>query len=1080
MEDDPMNGNSYDSDDTEIEILPGDPRLVGAPPGRVSGAPHEPYAVVAFDPATQNLLNRFNVPWGVIWEISRLITNKKISWHHITPGILSKLGKLNSEAVPMLFDLLKLPREGDPLVWAELDLEHAAMVEGACRGLGCYEGPCILPDGTPVEFPAGWFGGKIEQTATLIPNPASPDKFSLVLDKMALGRSFQCSRRLGSRRIIRIRKSKMADILRDTDATRFLQRHGFVICGRVFRLVFPKDGGAYLAEFEEDYGRAGTHEDHLHRLTFSTFISLFNNPIYNSSQSLSKWASRFQLIFSTSHPVLTFAKENIHFFDDIVAPGHENVRKPPAEMIMTDGCGYMNSTALRMIANVMKLEVRPVAVQGRIYGSKGIWMLHPDHQTDNEGQPPTIWIRHSQRKIKFSANPNPLYAKVDPSHYVFNMLRYNTLTSPSRLSMQTINNMAENGVPHQVFVNLMSEGVNALVEPLTDWNSRNAMANLLTTVSNQGRVLSARAIRLAGASSRAFGFSRLERTDSMDSTADSVASTNSSPIDEFGPGIDIVIDEDDRYRNQSEVERIPAHLIDAIRRNPISGLPREPSEAILGMVEAGFHPQKSDFLYDQLRIFMKWVVETYVKEYHLPVKESAEAFIVPDPFGILDPGEIYFYSSHGYVDGLQLKTHIIKGPVLVGRNPTRVGSDIRKFTAIDRKDGYPTFLQQYTEYKDVIILSVKGPRSPASYLSGGDYDGDTAYIHWRRDLVDPFHDAPLLVPPSGFLGLNFESTIERVSDWLDRTAVLNPTQRMHMTTEAIGLSFRDRTVGQYSQMHDGAVYAFGYNHRETVRLAFMFNTCLDGIKTGLRVKKEVYETDKRMYLRPLPPCMAKASREPRGETGGSNTVHRNRHPSLKGFVLDRLMEAGTALQNAALKRYEDIPKVRQFCDPDFTAVHEEAHDAVLRLVKYQPLENPKYLELKEFRKIVNDTLDEYKDLTALMARRAKGKNKMLSAERYAKIEEITRRFHNPEQTARYHTKDEVKRFMAATAYTYCVHRGGVSPISQEYAFHMAYTTLLLIKAEANHHIYQTVTAGNTPFLAVDQRAVNAANSSTAW
>lgn len=100
---------------------------------------------------------------------------------------------------------------------------------------------------------------------------------------MAVGRSCQFSRRLGSRRLIRVRKNKSADISRNSKAAQFLQTHGFVICGRVFRLVFPKEGGAYLAEFNEDYGRTPTIEDS-NRLTFYDYIGLFNNPIYNSSQ----------------------------------------------------------------------------------------------------------------------------------------------------------------------------------------------------------------------------------------------------------------------------------------------------------------------------------------------------------------------------------------------------------------------------------------------------------------------------------------------------------------------------------------------------------------------------------------------------------------------------------------------------------------------------------------------------------------------------------------------------------------------------------------------------------------------------
>jgi hypothetical protein len=52
--------------------------------------------------------------------------------------------------------------------------------------------------------------------------------------------------------------------------------------------------------------------------------------------------------------------------------------KPPAEKIMTDGCGYISGAALTTIMRVMKYSSRPTAVQGRIAGAKGMWVLHPD------------------------------------------------------------------------------------------------------------------------------------------------------------------------------------------------------------------------------------------------------------------------------------------------------------------------------------------------------------------------------------------------------------------------------------------------------------------------------------------------------------------------------------------------------------------------------------------------------------------------------------------------------------------------------------------------------------------------------
>lgn len=78
------------------------------------------------------------------------------------------------------------------------------------------------------------------------------------------------------------------------------------------------------------------------------------------------------------------------------------------ESIMTDGCGWMNYTALQqsMLAFVVtvssflklsSLEVAiatnsnfPVVVQGRIGGAKGLWVLHPAEEHRSPDEPPKI------------------------------------------------------------------------------------------------------------------------------------------------------------------------------------------------------------------------------------------------------------------------------------------------------------------------------------------------------------------------------------------------------------------------------------------------------------------------------------------------------------------------------------------------------------------------------------------------------------------------------------------------------------------------------------------------------------------
>ncbi|KAF9641820.1 hypothetical protein BDM02DRAFT_3194495 [Thelephora ganbajun] len=38
-------------------------------------------------------------------------------------------------------------------------------------------------------------------------------------------------------------------------------------------------------------------------------------------------------------------------------------------------------------------------------------------------------------------------------------------------------------------------------------------------------------------------------------------------------------------------------------------------------------------------------ISSYILSFHIPTPESLEAFIIPDPFGILEPDEIYFHAN---------------------------------------------------------------------------------------------------------------------------------------------------------------------------------------------------------------------------------------------------------------------------------------------------------------------------------------------------------------------------------------------------------------------------------------------------
>jgi RNA-dependent RNA polymerase len=285
--------------------------------------------------------------------------------------------------------------------------------------------------------------------------------------------------------------------------------------------------------------------------------------------------------------------------------------KPPPEKIMTDGCGFMNGAALLRIMKQLGLETRPSAVQGRLAGSKGLWILHPEDRDPTA--PPRIWIRDSQKKIHL-----PPFQELSRAHKIFDHLAPARVTA-HRLSKQSIVNLSHNGVPSHTLVELMEQALDEEVKRLTDWDSPSAMQGLWKAIQQAGNVSGMRTQRLAGRISRAIGLSGREFRRNDDDEA----------------YVDELID------SSSDIHDASA----TAGRNNYSGIPLSMHECALELVQAGFHPLKSQFLYEKLLTVLKAVVESHVKEFRIGVAQAVEAFIVS---GILD---VFFRLMYCYSQG---------------------------------------------------------------------------------------------------------------------------------------------------------------------------------------------------------------------------------------------------------------------------------------------------------------------------------------------------------------------------------------------------------------------------------------------
>lgn len=117
---------------------------------------------------------------------------------------------------------------------------------------------------------------------------------------------------------------------------------------------------------------------------------------------------------------------------------------------------------------------------------------------------------------------------------------------------------------------------------------------------------------------------------------------------------------------------------------------------------------------------------------------------------------------------------------------------------------------------------------------------------------------------------NFEQevkTVEELGIELGREST-EAGQRAFQEHLLMGLC--DSQVGLYSYFHDNAIWKHGYNHPNSILMAYMYvphilfavlrqvysssrgNTILDAGKTGLSLKRDVYEAHERVFGHPRP------------------------------------------------------------------------------------------------------------------------------------------------------------------------------------------------------------------------------------
>ncbi|KAH9486232.1 RNA-dependent RNA polymerase 1 [Psilocybe cubensis] len=910
------------------------------------------------------MLDNNLIAWGTQYELARGVANGAWTWANVRENIAKLQGK-SADSAYRVRSVLRgqenmLKESIDLSLWQELDREQDAIFENQGAGLGLNQSN------------QNWYGGQIQQLARLI---GENGNYKIILEPMEKRRSHRFARFYGSRRFLQLRIPEQTLQKESHQVVKFLTR-SFVLCGRIFVPFHSKEGSLYMVETDQNYGRLSMDFfGDQYRMPFCKFIN-WHNPLAepkNYNQTITKYATRFAIGLSNSVPALEFQAKNIIFIDDITTDDWpEGKPNPPAEKLMTDGCGYINHSALHAIVKHMDYEALPAAVQGRIAGAKGLWILHPDDTSDE----PKIWIRNSQNKIK--------YSEFDRSHRIFDLLGPSRPSSSICLSEQSIVNLFNNGVPAETLIRLMEEGLEEDVAPLMDWDRPHAMVFLWDAINKCGNVSGSRTQRISVALNRALGLKGRDwgrDNDDIDADEDGVEGADDGPTLNTG-------------------------------RNMYSGAPYALHEVAAELIQAGFHPAEMELLYDKIRWIVDSAMRTSIQKYRIPIPESLGAYIAPDYFGVLEEDEIFYQFSKPRKDpASSMLKHTLEGPVIIGRYPIMLGSDMKKVTAC--------YYRELELFQDVVVLPIKGYRSLANQLS----DGDQSIVIWAEDIVAPFKNTPLVEQPKDFMKDNFESgsKVQSVRDFC-HNKYISPRATNEAFMAHLLANLNDSEVGLYNMMHKNAAIAYGYHDSKTIRLAYIFTTLLDASKTGHRLKQGIKAKDLAKYSNTSPDIQALKDKAPNRD------------------ILFLLNDAAKKKADELFERYEaKRPSKYDNQDKDLRSPYDDMFKFALEAKESQKM--PKFLEeLSNIRAHVNKAKDKW----IIACAKAKEKQSPVKGKPFKKAKnedlmlECTQAYAAPIEGI-FLLKKQLKQIKAS--YAYCD--------SPKFAFTVAFLDLCHIKAAAS-------------------------------
>ena len=134
-------------------------------------------------------------------------------------------------------------------------------------------------------------------------------------------------------------------------------------------------------------------------------------------------------------------------------------------------------------------------------------------------------------------------------------------------------------------------------------------------------------------------------------------------------------------------------------------------------------------------------------------------------------------------------------------------------------------LSMYSSGLNVLVLPSKGSTAPASLLSGGDFDGDTAMVLFCPEIVNSFKPTSPKDSARPNIGAYFTTDTLDTESLRDELYLHNrkgeEEANNYLKQHLLESLRHSQYIGIYGRLHENAVYKKGFASNEAINLAHM-------------------------------------------------------------------------------------------------------------------------------------------------------------------------------------------------------------------------------------------------------------------